>query len=237
MTERRGRHGLRAAAVAAAALALAGCAADYVGDDWQCPLAQGSVCASVAAADPAVPETPVPEAREPAARIAVGLLDAPPYRPRTESATTEASGEPDCTSACDPLAWLAGLFGASDGSVASEERVDDIAVHPETGPASKTAITGPERELSETAASGSGAAEPETGSALPLHDGTDPARGDAVAADDTPGSTHDGGSNDDPRAPETVARVWIAPWVDADGIYREGSWVRAVIAPAGWRLP
>ena len=55
MSERGRWTGLRPLLVAAAALALSGCAATHVGEDWQCPLAQGSVCASVAAADPAVP--------------------------------------------------------------------------------------------------------------------------------------------------------------------------------------
>ncbi len=39
------------------------------------------------------------------------------------------------------------------------------------------------------------------------------------------------------RAPETVARVWIAPFVDGDGLYREASWVRVVLAPAHWQQP
>ena len=39
------------------------------------------------------------------------------------------------------------------------------------------------------------------------------------------------------RLPDEIGRVWIAPFVDADGIYREASWVRVVIAPARWRLP
>ena len=37
------------------------------------------------------------------------------------------------------------------------------------------------------------------------------------------------------RAPERIGRVWIAPYVDADGVYREASWVRIVIAPADWK--
>ncbi len=41
---------------------------------------------------------------------------------------------------------------------------------------------------------------------------------------------------DDLRTDEVVARIWIAPFVDADGVYREASWVRAVLEPAGWRL-
>ena len=40
----------------------------------------------------------------------------------------------------------------------------------------------------------------------------------------------------DLRTDEVVARIWIAPFVDADGVYREASWVRAVLEPAGWRL-
>ena len=52
-------------------LAMAGCAGNHVGDDWQCPLAQGEVCASVSAADPAVPagveraDTPLPAGNAP----------------------------------------------------------------------------------------------------------------------------------------------------------------------------
>ena len=42
--------------------------------------------------------------------------------------------------------------------------------------------------------------------------------------------------HDDLRTVEVVARIWIAPFVDADGVYREASWVRAVLEPAGWRL-
>ena len=41
----------------------------------------------------------------------------------------------------------------------------------------------------------------------------------------------------DLREAEVVGRIWIAPFVDAGGIYREGAYVRAVLAPAGWRLP
>ncbi|WP_428098121.1 TraV family lipoprotein [Candidatus Rariloculus sp.] len=39
-----------------AALALGGCAATNIGNTWQCPLVQGSVCARVAEADPAAPK-------------------------------------------------------------------------------------------------------------------------------------------------------------------------------------
>ena len=44
-------------------------------------------------------------------------------------------------------------------------------------------------------------------------------------------------AHDDAREPERIGRVWIGPFVDADGVYREASWVRIVIAPAEWRIP
>ena len=39
------------------------------------------------------------------------------------------------------------------------------------------------------------------------------------------------------RTEEVVARIWIAPFVDANGVYREASHVRAVLEPAGWSVP
>ena len=41
----------------------------------------------------------------------------------------------------------------------------------------------------------------------------------------------------DLRTGETIGRIWIAPFVDADGVYREAFHVRVVLEPAGWRLP
>ena len=41
---------------------------------------------------------------------------------------------------------------------------------------------------------------------------------------------------DDLRTGEVVARIWIAPFVDANGVYREAAHVRVVLEPAGWRL-
>ena len=38
------------------------------------------------------------------------------------------------------------------------------------------------------------------------------------------------------RTGETIGRIWIAPFVDADGVYREAFHVRVVLEPAGWRL-
>ena len=40
---------------------------------------------------------------------------------------------------------------------------------------------------------------------------------------------------DGARTPEVLGRIWIAPYVDAAGVYHEASWVRVVIEPAAWR--
>ena len=87
----------------AAMLLLAGCAATHVGDDWQCPIAQGAVCASVAAADPAVAEAGEAE------RLAVPR---PLYGSDVEGPGPEAAPEPrsGCGQGCNPFAWLGRLF-------------------------------------------------------------------------------------------------------------------------------
>ena len=43
-------------------------------------------------------------------------------------------------------------------------------------------------------------------------------------------------SSDGLRTKEQIARIWIAPFVDSGGVYREGHWVRAVLEPARWSL-
>ena len=43
--------------------------------------------------------------------------------------------------------------------------------------------------------------------------------------------------NENLRTKERIARIWIAPYVDTEGVYREGHWVRVVVTPARWRLP
>ncbi len=147
----------------AAVLVLGGCAATYVDDTWQCPLAQGTACTSVAEADPAV-TSPVKEQFT--------------KRGPAHGAEAAEAGEsaPGCVGRCDPLAWLARLLG---GSVA--------------------ASAGPE-----------------------------PAPVDDVSTDAASEGTL--------RTKERIARIWIAPFVDAEGVYREGHWVRTVLEPARWRL-
>lgn len=180
-------------AAAGALLALAGCAATNVGEDWQCPLAQGTQCTSVAAADPAVKD-------------AAGAARLAGTRPPV-SAHRAADGDGlDCVSRCNPFAWLGRLFAGApgnevDGADAADAREPEVA-------APDIAATG-----------GMTAAPVAGGNAPALPEATGDAATEAL------------------RAPETIGRVWIAPWVDAGGVYREASWVRIVIAPAGWKRP
>ena len=197
-----------APAAALAALLLAGCSSGHVGEDWQCPLAAGGSCASVAAADPTVPD--VGKSGEP-------VLDGPLWLvPRETAGADEASADTrPCAMECgfDPLAWLARLFGADAGNIDAESK--------ETTPSARSAIDEPGAAAPSPAATNTNAppGEPAT-AALPA---------EAPSADDGP----DGAGL---RTGEAVARIWIAPFVDANGVYREAAWVRAVLAPAGWRL-
>ena len=195
-------HAPRRAALTAAVFAgllLAGCSSGHIGEDWQCPLAAGGSCASVAAADPAVPKAgAVPATGQP-----LRLL---PRDAETERADPSTAEPRLCNAGCgfDPFAWLARLFGVSDDSA---PRSDGNA-KPATDDSAAGAMTPNSRSV-------------DSSTALQA----DPASGD------------DGLPTDDLRTGEVVARIWIAPFVDADGIYREGAWVRAVLEPAGWRLP
>ncbi|MCY4501309.1 MAG: TraV family lipoprotein, partial [Alphaproteobacteria bacterium] len=87
---------------------------------------------------------------------------------------------------------------------------------PETADREKTATSDPGRLLPPEAPTPSALlAEPDAPETHP-------------EAEDTHGA--------DLRTDEVVARIWIAPFVDADGVYREASHVRVVLEPAGWRL-
>ena len=185
-------------AAALAALLLAGCSSGHIGEDWQCPLATGGSCASVAAADPAVPKPAMPD-RAGAQRRAPGQpirLLPPESRMDGSDAPPDRAGQVlmetrPCIADCgfDPFAWLARLFGAE-----TDEGEHPAAPEPVALPAEATRV-------------------------------------EAAAVDD------DDIAADDLRIGERVARIWIAPFVDANGIYREASHVRVVLEPAGWRLP
>ncbi len=200
MGKNRARRAMAIPAAAVVAILLAGCSSGNIGEDWQCPLAKGGSCASVAAADPAVPKTGVVRTMATGQPIRLlprdSVADALPAREPVPDAIREpgqASPEArSCETKCgfDPFAWLARLFDGSD----DDDRPGD------------------------------GSAEPATvdsaASALPA---------DSAYGDDDPGA-------DGLRTGEVVARIWIAPFVDADGVYREASHVRVVLKPAGWRL-
>ena len=90
----------RLAAISAASLAavlLAGCSTGHIGESWQCPLAEGGTCDSVAAADPAVPD---PKA------AGTAVLAEPLWRVRGDE-LPETPPVTDCATACgeefDPL--------------------------------------------------------------------------------------------------------------------------------------
>ena len=173
-------------AAAVVAIMLAGCSSGHIGEDWQCPLAAGGSCASVAAADPAVPKTGAAQTMATGQPLRLLPGDAEPdgAAPPMEARSCEA----DC--GFDPFAWLTRLLGGSDddnrpgGGNAEPARVDSAAAALPAGPA----------------------------------------------------SGHYAAQADDRRTGEVVARIWIAPFVDADGVDREASHVRVVLEPAGWWL-
>ena len=63
----------------------------------------------------------------------------------------------------------------------------------------------------------------------------DPAEAEAETAQDGEPLEPSESWRDTARTPEVLGRIWIAPYVDASGVYHEASWVRVVIEPAGWR--
>ena len=77
-------------AVAIAGLLLAGCSSGHIDESWQCPLAKGGSCDSVAAADPVVPD---PDA------VRGTVLTEPLYRVR-DIGRPAAPAEPPCAAEC-----------------------------------------------------------------------------------------------------------------------------------------
>ena len=312
----------RTLAVLILTAALAGCAATHVGDDWQCPLAQGEVCTSIAAADPAV----VPDAAPPPLATRTPLYRAP----ETEAATPEAelgteigaTAEPGteprpCAEGYNPFAWLGRLLAPraataepapideavsttplketpAPAAIAAPHETPCDAGQPDAAPgntedvaepidgagtpcpiraearepatlapiaaaapidASATTVipcgaddapAAPAESLGETAGTTDAPAAEDIEAPCVDSASAEDAEGNVAAAEDTPPPPADRApSSSDalvpPPAPdalrtgEVVGRIWIAPFVDAGGVYREGAWVRAVLAPAGWR--
>ena len=217
-------HAFRPLLAAAALATLAACSATHVGESWQCPLAQGPGCSTVAGADPALPRETV---------AAAPLPGAPLYRPRDAggaepSPRAERRCDSDCEDGFGPFAWLAGLLRTIAGT---EER-----------PGRAQADTGGSEGADAASAAPAlpGAEEPPSSAPLAA-DSMIPA-----AATGAETSVASGAPSLPPapvadeaalREPEVIGRIWIAPFVDADGHYREGAWVRTVLEPAGWRVP
>ena len=191
-----------------AALLLAGCSSGHVGESWQCPLADAGTCDSVASADPAVPDMD-------AARHTV--LGEPLWRVRGgDAGTVSPENDAPCDAACDggfdPFAWLARVFGGEAGGGENTAAAGPVRLLPPDAPAPSAL---PAERPSAEPASAALPAEPDAPEIHPV-------------AEDPPGAGL--------RTDEVVARIWIAPFVDAGGVYREASWVRVVLEPAGWRL-
>ena len=200
------RLALAPAMAVAAALALCGCAATHVGEDWQCPLAQGTHCASVAAADPMVPLARGGPLAGDGHRLGARIESRPPIS-ATRAGRHSASGRAmenvrdgrgrDCPVFCRPFGWFARVLArGGDGA--------------------------------EAFATPKGA--PDT-----AHEAAE--NGDRADGHPAPSGADEPPPDASVRLPETLGRVWIAPYVDAHGFYREASWVHIVIAPARWKRP
>ena len=119
-----------------------------------------------------------------------------------------------CGTGFDPFAWLARLFGAGDADRAPQTpapAADAAAETPVAESPAPGAVRVPESAADTTAV----APEPPADTAV------------------LPVSPAPAG---DLRTGEAIGRIWIAPFVDANGVYREAAHVRVVLEPAGWRL-
>ena len=212
------------AAIVLAGLALAGCSGGNVGSAWQCPLAQGGSCDSVAGADPAVPDA------APADGTTIGE---PPYRARGGASAGPAARpcKADCDGGFDPFGWLVRLFEADPGSGARPGLDPEAGARDEGEDDSRPADAGPIKIVPGTGAGPTHSAGADRAVDSVIDIPALPA-GRETAAE--PGGLE---PNAGLRTQEVVARIWIAPFVDANGVYREGSHVRVVVEPAGWRVP
>ena len=149
----------------------------------------------------------VPDISEPRSAV----LTEPLWRVRNTrqpNLAVEAPCDAACDGGFDPFAWLARLFGY--------DTVDR-----------EKAASGPARLLPP---------EVPTLATLPAEPAPAPLQAEPESPEPLAGGETSPGDHDDLRTDEVVARIWIAAFVDADGVYREASWVRAVLEPAGWRL-
>ena len=128
--------------------------------------------------------------------------------------------EAECGGGFDPFGWLMRLFGASG----KDEPAAPTAASPDAWQPAKP--KSPAGEAADPVRQAERETAGRASAALPA---------EPASAEDDPGG--DGLRGDDLRTGEVVARIWIAPFVDANGVYREASHVRVVLEPAGWRFP
>ena len=204
------------------ALALGGCSATHVGDAWQCPLSQGHACTSVAGADPAVVKAAERKILPPSVPLYLWTQSAAP------AATNKPA--PDCAATCNPFAWFARLFekreddagSGGDGTENGSSGADESGAKQITGGSGQTNIV---PVPTQTAAARADPSAPDSKTSTPVL-----AASTSLTAPLPP-------AGDDLRTAEVIGRIWIAPFVDAEGVYHEAGWVRAVLEPSGWRLP
>ena len=126
------RTALRALAGVAVVLGLGGCAATHVGNSWECPLAQGSVCARVAEADPAA-----------AAASGSGIGEA------VASERVRSTLEATCRGGCRPFGWLRRAFSSNEPE-RTQPRADEVATDDTAEAGAESARDGEPLEASES---------------------------------------------------------------------------------------
>ena len=199
------RTALRVLVGTLVALALGGCAATNVGNSWQCPLVQGSVCARVAEADPAAPK-----------RVSTGT----PASMGTLGGAVTATQ----SSAVRARPFRDAALPQRDGGTSTGHRACGEGASIRTDMPGNLPFVGQARAWR----AGSTDKEPED-----RRDTQAEARSDGDRLQ--PAGLQPAGSwRDSARTPEVLGRIWIAPYVDTAGVYHEPSWVRVVIEPAGW---
>ena len=205
-----------AAALILGASLMGGCATSHVGNAWQCPLVQGSVCARVAEADPASPWR-IPTYANGAAGAA------------TEEPATRVRGYRNATGARWPAARAAASAQEPESICKGDCRVQDR----------RAQDSGAQHRIGHgfggTVAESSGAGETAPGVDDPPSASL-PSASLLAAGLPSAGLLPARHWRDGARTAEVIGRIWIAPYVDEHGIYHEAGWVRVVIEPAGWSV-
>ena len=208
------KHPRRMALPAAAitALLLAGCSSGNVGESWQCPLADAGTCDSVAAADPAVPDAD-------AARNTI--LAEPLWRGRN---TRPPSPRGRCTLRRRLRRRVRSLrlAGAAVRGRGRTTRGRPIGRR-NRSPRNPRRLPLRQRFRRPTSFRLNRAPPPFRANLPPAPLPDEPESPGLLA-----GGENSPGDHDDLRTDEVVARIWIAPFIDAEGVYREG-----VLGPRG----